>query len=173
MPNFNERMLWKCLLFIIPVDQMLRHPYHADVHRAPVFGQHGRLYLYSSAIGLERGMHVITRCGLMACSEQYPFLGVTVDDPQFTRKGVSCHPMPIVRACHVPEVVAIDLPLESELASAHIHYSQPCCISFSACRSPVFGVVGRLLLLRNLAMADDGKGQQERTKLFLSRFQEN
>ncbi len=84
---------------------------------------------------------------------------MAINEPQFTCKGVTCHPVPVVRACYVPEVVVIDLPFESEFPSTHVHHRQSCRIGFSPGGSPIFRIIGGLLLLRNLAMSDDGKGQ--------------
>ncbi len=81
-------LLFSLFTFVF-INKMLRQSHDADVHGASVVAEHCRLDFYLCAIGLESRMNVVASCGLVPRRQEYAFLGVAVDEPEFAGKVVS------------------------------------------------------------------------------------
>ena len=81
-------LLFSLFTFVF-INKMLRQSHDADVHGASVVAEHCRMDFYLCAIGLECRVNVVASCGLVPRRQEYAFLGVAVDEPEFAGKVVS------------------------------------------------------------------------------------
>ena len=102
----------------------------------------------------------------MSCREEDALAGVAVDEPELACEVVASHPVTVLRACYVPEVVARHLSLEGEFAGTHVDDGDAGGILLGARRSPVVGggkrleaLDGLLLTLVDGAVTDDGNNE--------------